>query len=73
MRLFPPINSNVEGTENINACYGEINALFNAIEWIKSSSWTERDVTVLACDIIMYSKGAARPPKGRRQAGPEPW
>jgi hydroxymethylglutaryl-CoA synthase len=29
----------VEGVDNINACYGGTAALFNAVNWMESSSW----------------------------------
>ena len=32
-------NTDVEGVDCINACYGGTAALFNAINWIESSSW----------------------------------
>lgn len=40
MQLFEDSgNSNVEGIDTTNACYGGTNALFNALNWIESSSW----------------------------------
>ena len=35
-------NSDVEGVDCINACYGGTAALFNAVNWIESSSWDGR-------------------------------
>ena len=32
-------NSDVEGVDTTNACYGGTNALFNAVNWVESSSW----------------------------------
>ena len=32
-------NTDIEGVDCINACYGGTAALFNAINWIESSSW----------------------------------
>ncbi|KAI5788415.1 putative hydroxymethylglutaryl-CoA synthase [Geopyxis carbonaria] len=63
MQLFPE-NKNVEGVDNVNACYGGTNALFNAINWVESSAWDGRDAIVVAGDIALYSKGAARPTGG---------
>jgi hydroxymethylglutaryl-CoA synthase len=40
MQLFEDSgNFNVEGIDTTNACYGGTAALFNAINWIESSSW----------------------------------
>jgi hydroxymethylglutaryl-CoA synthase len=40
MQLFEESgNHDVEGVDNINACYGGTAALFNALSWIESSSW----------------------------------
>ena len=40
MQLFVESgNTNVEGVDSINACYGGTAALFNALNWIESSSW----------------------------------
>jgi hydroxymethylglutaryl-CoA synthase len=63
MQLFPG-NSNIEGIDTINACYGGTNALFNAVNWIESSSWDGRDAIVVCGDIAVYAEGAARPTGG---------
>lgn len=63
MQLFGE-NTNVEGVDNINACYGGTNALFNAIDWVESSAWDGRDALVVAGDIALYAKGNARPTGG---------
>lgn len=63
MKLFGK-NSNIEGVDTINACYGGTNALFNAINWVESSAWDGRDAIVVAGDIALYDKGAARPTGG---------
>lgn len=40
MQLFMDSgNCNVEGVDTTNACYGGTAALFNAINWVESSSW----------------------------------
>lgn len=40
MQLFQSSgNSDVEGVDTINACYGGTSALFNAVNWIESSYW----------------------------------
>ena len=65
MQLFADSgNTNVEGVDTVNACYGGTNALFNAINWVESSSWDGRDAIVCAGDIALYAKGNARPTGG---------
>ncbi|ODM19209.1 Hydroxymethylglutaryl-CoA synthase [Aspergillus cristatus] len=65
MQLFAPHgNTNIEGVDNVNACYGGTNALFNSINWIESSAWDGRDAAVVCGDIALYAKGAARPTGG---------
>lgn len=65
MQLFSPSgNTNVEGVDTVNACYGGTNALFNAANWIESSAWDGRDAIVCAGDIALYKKGNARPTGG---------
>ena len=65
MQLFSPSgNTNVEGVDTVNACYGGTNALFNAINWVESSAWDGRDAIVCAGDIALYKKGNARPTGG---------
>ncbi|EER26467.1 3-hydroxy-3-methylglutaryl coenzyme A synthase [Coccidioides posadasii str. Silveira] len=65
MQLFAPSgNTNIEGVDTVNACYGGTNALFNSINWIESSAWDGRDAIVVAGDIALYKKGNARPTGG---------
>jgi hydroxymethylglutaryl-CoA synthase len=65
MQLFQPSgNTNVEGVDTVNACYGGTNALFNTVAWIESSAWDGRDAIVVAGDIALYKKGNARPTGG---------
>lgn len=63
MQLFAN-NTNIEGVDTINACYGGTNAVFNALNWIESSAWDGRDAIVIAGDIALYAKGNARPTGG---------
>lgn len=63
MQLFGD-NTNIEGVDTINACYGGTNAFFNSINWIESSAWDGRDAIVVAGDIALYAKGNARPTGG---------
>lgn len=40
MKLFEKDgNLDVEGVDNLNACYGGTAALFNCVDWIESSAW----------------------------------
>jgi hydroxymethylglutaryl-CoA synthase len=40
MQLFEESgNTNVEGVDTTNACYGGTQALLNAVNWVESSSW----------------------------------
>jgi len=57
-------NFNIEGVDTMNACYGGTNAVFNAINWIESSSWDGRYALVVAADIAVYGAGPARPTGG---------
>jgi len=57
-------NFDIEGIDSKNACYGGTAALFNAINWIESSSWDGRNAIVVAGDIAVYAEGAARPAGG---------
>ncbi|RQM06117.1 hypothetical protein DH86_00003374 [Scytalidium sp. 3C] len=63
MQLFGE-NTSIEGVDTVNACYGGTNAFFNTINWFESSAWDGRDAIVVAGDIALYAKGAARPTGG---------
>ncbi|OQE36719.1 hypothetical protein PENCOP_c011G03919 [Penicillium coprophilum] len=63
MQLFAE-NSDIEGIDTYNACYGGTSALINAINWIESSTWDGRDAIVVAGDIALYDTPAARPTGG---------
>jgi len=65
MQLFQDSgNTDVEGIDTTNACYGGTSALFNAVNWVESSSWDGRYALVVAGDIAVYATGAARPTGG---------
>jgi len=65
MQLFEDCgNSNVEGVDTTNACYGGTAALFNSVNWIESSSWDGRLALLVAGDIAVYATGNARPTGG---------
>lgn len=57
-------NTDIEGIDSKNACYGGTAGLFNAVNWIESSSWDGRDAIVVAADIAIYAAGPARPVGG---------
>lgn len=65
MELFEPHGvTDLEGIDTTNACYGGTAALFNAVNWIESSSWDGRYALVVCGDIAVYAKGSARPTGG---------
>lgn len=57
-------NTDIEGIDSKNACYGSTAALFNIINWIESSSWDGRNAILFAGDIAVYAEGGARPAGG---------
>ncbi|SCV67440.1 BQ2448_5051 [Microbotryum intermedium] len=63
MHLFPG-NTDIEGLDSKNACYGGTAALFNACNWVESSNWDGRYALVVAGDIAIYAAGGARPVGG---------
>jgi len=65
MKLFEGSgNTDVEGVDSTNACYGGTAALFNCVSWVESSYWDGRYAVAVAADIAIYSTGAARPTGG---------
>ncbi|EDO36099.1 predicted protein, partial [Nematostella vectensis] len=61
MQLFEDSgNTEIEGIDTTNACYGGTQALFNALSWIESSAWDGRLAIVVAADIAVYAAGNAR-------------
>lgn len=49
MQLFAEHgNTDIEGIDTTNACYGGTAALINAVNWIESSYWDGRYALVLA-------------------------
>lgn len=63
MQLFGE-NTDIEGVDTYNACYGGTNALLSAVNWVESSAWDGRNAIVVAGDIALYDKPAARPTGG---------
>lgn len=57
-------NTDIEGVDNVNACFGGTAAIFNAVNWIESSYWDGRYAIVVMGDIAVYAKGNARPTGG---------
>lgn len=40
MQLFEASgNTDIEGVDSTNACYGGTAALFNSLSWVESSAW----------------------------------
>jgi len=65
MQLFENSgNSDIEGVDTTNACFGGTSALFNAVNWVESSSWDGRVAVVVIADIAVYAAGNARPTGG---------
>lgn len=65
MNLFAESgNTDIEGIDSKNACYGSTAALFNAVNWIQSESWDGRNAIVMCGDIAIYKEGSARPVGG---------
>ncbi|GAB6031624.1 Hydroxymethylglutaryl-CoA synthase, cytoplasmic [Chamberlinius hualienensis] len=61
MQLFEESgNTEVEGIDSINACYGGTATLFNALSWVESSAYDGRYAMVVAGDIAIYASGNAR-------------
>ncbi|OWZ55576.1 hydroxymethylglutaryl-CoA synthase [Cryptococcus neoformans 125.91] len=57
-------NTDIEGIDSKNACYGSTAALFNTVNWIQSESWDGRNAIVMCGDIAIYKEGSARPVGG---------
>ncbi|GLU05738.1 hypothetical protein SLE2022_228190 [Rubroshorea leprosula] len=57
-------NTDVEGVDSTNACYGGTAALFNCVNWVESNSWDGRYGLVVCTDSAVYAEGPARPTGG---------
>jgi len=65
MKLFQDSgNTDVEGIDSTNACYGGTAALFNCVSWVESSYWDGRYAVAVTGDIAIYASGPARPTGG---------
>ena len=57
-------NTDIEGVDTTNACYGGTAALFHAIDHCSTPYWDGRYAIVVTADIAVYDKGNARPTGG---------
>nr|QBZ39491.1 hydroxymethylglutaryl-CoA synthase [Santalum album] len=65
MQIFEECgNTDIEGVDSTNACYGGTAALFNCVNWVESSSWDGRYGLVICTDSAVYAEGPARPTGG---------
>lgn len=56
-------NTDIEGVDSKNACYGSTAALFNSVNWVESTSWDGRNAIVVGGDIAICRR--QRTPNGR--------
>ncbi|CAN1332820.1 Hydroxymethylglutaryl-CoA synthase [Linum perenne] len=65
MQIFEKCgNTDIEGVDSTNACYGGTAALFNCVNWVESNSWDGRYGLVVCTDSAVYAEGPARPTGG---------
>ncbi|CAM8933767.1 unnamed protein product [Rhodiola kirilowii] len=65
MQIFEETgNTDIEGVDSTNACYGGTAALFNCVNWVESNSWDGRYGLVMCTDSAVYAEGPARPTGG---------
>ncbi|KAJ7003974.1 hypothetical protein D5086_006925 [Populus alba] len=65
MQIFEKCgNTDIEGVDSTNACYGGTAALFNCVNWVESCSWDGRYGLVVCTDSAVYAEGPARPTGG---------
>ncbi|KDP25525.1 hypothetical protein JCGZ_20681 [Jatropha curcas] len=65
MQIFEKYgNTDVEGVDSTNACYGGTAALLNCVNWVESNSWDGRYGLVVCTDSAVYAEGPARPTGG---------
>ncbi|KAL2547372.1 Hydroxymethylglutaryl-CoA synthase [Forsythia ovata] len=57
-------NTDIEGVDSTNACYGGTAALLNCVNWVESNSWDGRYGLVVCTDSAVYAEGPARPTGG---------
>ncbi|KVH95444.1 Hydroxymethylglutaryl-coenzyme A synthase, active site-containing protein [Cynara cardunculus var. scolymus] len=55
MKIFEDCgNTDIEGVDSTNACYGGTAALFNCVNWVESNSWDGRYGLVVSTDSAVY-------------------
>ncbi|OAY65044.1 hydroxymethylglutaryl-CoA synthase-like isoform X1 [Ananas comosus] len=65
MQIFEEYgNTDIEGVDSTNACYGGTAALLNCVNWVESNSWDGRYGLVVCTDSAVYAEGPARPTGG---------
>ncbi|KQK23961.1 hydroxymethylglutaryl-CoA synthase isoform X1 [Brachypodium distachyon] len=65
MQIFEECgNTDIEGVDSSNACYGGTAALLNCVNWVESNSWDGRYGLVVCTDSAVYAEGPARPTGG---------
>ncbi|KAJ6341881.1 hypothetical protein OIU78_009930 [Salix suchowensis] len=65
MQIFEKCgNTDIEGVDSTNACYGGTAALLNCVNWVESNSWDGRYGLVVCTDSAVYAEGPARPTGG---------
>ena len=65
MELCPSLIHDIEGVTTVNACYGGMAALLNAVAWCQSRDYVKGTYAlVVAADIAVYAPGPARPTGG---------
>lgn len=65
MQIFEDCgNTDIEGVDSTNACYGGTAALLNCVNWVESNSWDGRYGLVVCTDSAVYAEGPARPTGG---------
>jgi hydroxymethylglutaryl-CoA synthase len=47
-------NTDIEGVDSTNACYGGTAALFNCVNWVESRSWDGRYGLVVCTDSAVW-------------------
>lgn len=47
-------NTDIEGVDSKNACYGGTAALFNCVNWVESNSWDGRYGLVVCTDSAVW-------------------
>ena len=51
-------NTDIEGADNTNACYGGTAALLNCLNWVDSSGWDGRYAICVAADVAVRAQSS---------------